>query len=124
MTFEQTTTPIYDQMDVEDQSVLGDEVLPPIPAAEVLRTEFMEPMGVDAEDLAHFIAAEPAIIKQILNRDIGLSSELAQRLGNTFGLGDAFWTEMRTKYGSEQVAFSELKDELLQDYETGTKPEK
>lgn len=121
MTFEQIATPMHDQVDVENQSVPDDEVLPPIPAAEVLRAEFIEAMGIGADDLAHFIAEEPAIIEQILNREIGLSNELAQLLGNTFGLGEAFWTEMRAKYGSEQVAFDELKDELLQDYETGIK---
>ena len=121
MTFEQVATPMHDQVDVENQSGPDDEVLPPIPAAEVLRAEFMEAMGIGADDLAHFIAEEPAIIEPILNREIGLSNDLAHRLGNTFGLGEAFWAEMRNKYGSEQVAFNELKDELLQDYETGVK---
>ncbi len=121
MTFEQIATPMHDHVDMENQSAPDDEVLPPIPAAEVLRAEFIEAMGIGADDLAHFIASEPAIIEQILNREIGLSNDLAQRLGNTFGLGETFWTEMRAKYGSEQVAFDELKDELLQDYETGIK---
>ena len=98
-----------------------DEVLPPMHAGDVLRTEFIEPMGVNAVDLACMIAVKPALIEKILNREEGISGDLAQRLNNRFGIGTEFWAGMQSKYASDQIAFKDLKNELLQDYETGAK---
>ncbi len=98
-----------------------DEVLPPIHAGEVLRTEFIEPMGVTAVDLTCMIAVKPTLIEKILNREEGISGDLALRLNNRFGIGTEFWISLQNKYESEHTPFRDLKDELLQDYETGAK---
>lgn len=108
-------------INIDRIEAFDDEVLPPIHAGEVLRTEFIEPMGVTAIDLACMVAVNPALIEQILNREEGISGDLAQRLTNRFGMGADFWIAMQKKYETEHVPFEDLKDKLLQDYETGTK---
>ena len=110
-----------DKTEVDISPAPDDEVLPPIHAGEVLRTEFIEPMGVNAVDLACMIAVKPALIEKILNREEGISGDLAQRLNNQFGIGTEFWVGMQDKYASEQIAFKDMKNELIQDYETGAK---
>lgn len=109
------------QINIDQSSALDDEVLPPIHAGDVLRTEFIEPMGVSAIDLACMIAVKPALIEKILNREEGISGDLAQRLNDRFGIGADFWVDMQAKYATDQLAFKDLKNELLQDYETGAK---
>ncbi|MEM7291462.1 MAG: hypothetical protein AAF412_13995, partial [Pseudomonadota bacterium] len=81
----------------------------------------IEPMGVSAVDLACMVAVEPSLIESILDRQEGISGELAQRLSDRFGVGVEFWEGMQSKYAADQIAFKDLKDELLQDYETGAK---
>jgi len=111
------------QLNIEETSAsaIDEEILPPIHAGDVLRTEFIEPMGVNATDLACMIAVDPALIEKILIREEGISSDLAQRLNDRFGVGADFWNDMQTKYATDPIAFKDLKDELLQDYETGSK---
>lgn len=109
------------QINIDQVSAFDEEVLPPIHAGDVLRTEFIEPMGVSAVDLACMVAVKPEMIERILNREDGISADLAQRLSNRFGIGDDFWKAMQEKYASEHIAFKDLQDELLQDYKTGTK---
>lgn len=109
------------QITIDDASVFEDEVLPPISAGDVIRSEFIEPMGVSAVDLACMLAVKPTLIERILNREEGISGELAQRLSDRFGVGAEFWEGMQSKYATDQIAFKDLKDELLQDYETGAK---
>lgn len=109
------------QINIEQFSAFDEEVLPPIHAGDVLRTEFIEPMGVSAVDLACMIAVKPELVEKILNREEGISGDLAQRLNNRFGIGAEFWIGLQEKYATDHIAFTDLKDELLQDYETGAK---
>jgi addiction module HigA family antidote len=63
---------------------------------EILRTEFLEPMGITAYQLAkalHF----PGIY-EIVREERAISANLALRLGKYFGMTPQFWMNLQTDY--------------------------
>ena len=63
---------------------------------EILRTEFMEPMGVSAYQLAK--ALNFPGIYEVVRKDRAISAETAIRLGKYFGLPAQFWLNLQNDY--------------------------
>ena len=63
---------------------------------EILKTEFMEPMGVSAYALAK--ALEFPGIYEVVRGDRAISAETAIRLGKYFGLPAQFWLNLQNDY--------------------------
>jgi antitoxin HigA-1 len=63
---------------------------------EILKTEFMEPMGVTAYGLAK--ALEFPGIYEVVRGDRAISAETAIRLGKYFGLPAQFWLNLQNDY--------------------------
>jgi addiction module HigA family antidote len=63
---------------------------------EILKTEFMEPMGVSAYALAK--ALEFPGIYEVVRGDRAVSAETAIRLGKYFGLPAQFWLSLQNDY--------------------------
>ncbi len=63
---------------------------------EILKTEFMEPMGVSAYELAK--ALNFPGIYEIVRGDRAISSDTAIRLGKYFGLPAQFWLTLQNDY--------------------------
>lgn len=63
---------------------------------EILRTEFMEPMGVSGYELAK--ALNFPGIYEIVRGDRAISAETAIRLGKYFGLPPQFWLNLQNDY--------------------------
>ncbi len=63
---------------------------------EILKTEFMEPMGVSAYALAK--ALEFPGIYEVVRGDRAVSAETAIRLGKYFGLPAQFWLNLQNDY--------------------------
>ena len=55
----------------------------------ILRTEFMEPMGITAYQLA--TAIHPPGIYEIVRGQRGISADVALRMGKYFGMTPEFW---------------------------------
>jgi antitoxin HigA-1 len=71
---------------------------------EILRTEFMEPMGITAYQLAkalHF----PGIY-EIVREQRAISADVALRLGKYFGMTPQFWMNLQTDYDLRRAAAS------------------
>lgn len=69
---------------------------------EILRTEFMEPMGITAYELAkalHF----PGIY-EVVREERAVSANLALRLGKYFGMTPQFWMNLQTDYDLRAAA--------------------
>ncbi|MHB8654653.1 MAG: HigA family addiction module antitoxin [Terriglobia bacterium] len=69
---------------------------------EILRTEFMEPMGITAYQLAkalHF----PGIY-EVAREERAISANLALRLGKYFGMTPQFWMNLQTDYDLRTAA--------------------
>lgn len=69
---------------------------------EILRTEFMEPMGITAYHLAkdlHF----PGIY-EIARGERSITADVALRLGKYFGMTAQFWMNLQTDYDLRRAA--------------------
>jgi addiction module HigA family antidote len=63
---------------------------------EILKTEFMEPMGVSAYELAKALSF-PGIY-EVVRGDRSISADTAIRLGKYFGLPAQFWLNLQNDY--------------------------
>ncbi len=71
---------------------------------EILRTEFIEPMGITAYQLAkalHF----PGVY-EIVREQRAISADVALRLGKYFGMTPQFWMNLQTDYDLRLAAAS------------------
>ncbi len=72
---------------------------PPTVAAhpgEILRTEFLEPMGITAYELAKALHC-PGIY-EILREERAISADVALRLGKYFGMTPQFWMNLQADF--------------------------
>jgi addiction module HigA family antidote len=63
---------------------------------EILKTEFMEPLGVSAYALAKAVGF-PGIY-EVVRGDRAISADTAVRLGKYFGLPAQFWLNLQNDY--------------------------
>ena len=63
---------------------------------DILKTEFMEPMGVSAYQLAKALGF-PGIY-EVVRGDRAISADTAIRLGKYFGLPAQFWLNLQNDY--------------------------
>ena len=69
---------------------------------EILRTEFMEPLGISAYQLAKALHA-PGIY-EIARGERAISADIALRLGKYFGMTPQFWLNLQTDYDLRRAA--------------------
>ena len=72
--------------------------LDPIPPGEILREEFMRPLGISVSALARDIAVPANRISQIVNGKRALSADTALRLGKYFGVSPEIWLDLQSDY--------------------------
>ena len=71
---------------------------------EILRTEFMEPMGITAYQLAK--ALHLPGIYEIVREERAISADVALRLGKYFGMTPQFWMNLQADYDLRRAAVS------------------
>jgi addiction module HigA family antidote len=71
---------------------------------EILRTEFLEPMGITAYQLAKAIHF-PGIY-EIVREQRAISADVALRLGKYFGMTPQFWLNLQADYDLRRAAAS------------------
>ena len=69
-----------------------------IPPGEIVREEFMRPLGISVSALARDIAVPANRISQILNGKRALSADTALRLGKYFGVSPEIWLDLQSEY--------------------------
>jgi antitoxin HigA-1 len=75
--------------------------LPPLHPGEVLREEFLEPMGLSAGQLAKACGVPRTRIERIAAETMGISGDTALRLGRFFGTHPRFWMNLQVRYELE-----------------------
>jgi len=75
--------------------------LPPIHPGEVLREEFLDPLGITPYRLARNIDVSPPRINDIVLGKRGISADTALRLARFFGTSARFWMNLQTHYDLE-----------------------
>lgn len=69
---------------------------------EVLKEEFLDPMGISSYRLAKDIEVQQTRISQIISGKRGMSVDTALRLGKYFGISAQFWMNLQISYDLEE----------------------
>jgi addiction module HigA family antidote len=72
--------------------------MPPLHPGEMLRDEFMKPLGLSANGLAMELRVPVSRISEILRQRRGISGDTALRLGRYFNMSPEFWMGIQTRY--------------------------
>jgi antitoxin HigA-1 len=83
----------------------------PTHPGEILRTEFLEPMGISQYRIAKAIDVPPRRINEIVHGKRAISADTGLRLSRALGLSDMFWINMQAHYDAE-IAREQLATEL------------
>ena len=87
---------------------------PPIHPGEVLREEFLTPLGISQYRLAKDIHVPARRINEIVLEKRGISADTALRLGRYFGMTPQFWINLQARYDLE-VAREGIEERLKKD---------
>ena len=63
----------------------------PTSPGEILREEFLVPLGMAQKELADHIGCDVKVINRLVNGRTSLSAEMALKLGATFRTSPEFW---------------------------------
>ena len=70
----------------------------PIHPGEILREEYMVPLGLSANALAHALGVTPARINDIVRERRGITADTALRLARYFGTDAQSWINLQAAY--------------------------
>jgi addiction module HigA family antidote len=70
----------------------------PIHPGEILREDYMVPLGLSATALAHALGVTPARINDIVRERRGITADTALRLARYFGTDAQSWVNLQTAY--------------------------
>ena len=83
--------------------------LPPIHPGEILREEFLAPIGISSHQLALALRVPATRINDIVNQKRGITADTALRLSRYFGTTSRFWMNLQASWELE-VAEDRLGD--------------
>ena len=72
--------------------------LPPIHPGEILREEFMLPLGLSQNALARALRVPPRRINEIVLAKRGITADTALRLARYFGTSAELWTGLQADF--------------------------
>jgi len=75
--------------------------LPPIHPGEILREEFLSPLGMSAHQLALALRVPATRINDIVHEKRGITADTALRLSRYFGTTPRFWMNMQASWELE-----------------------
>ena len=78
---------------------------------EILREEFMKPMGISQNALALALRVPATRIGEIVNERRGISADTALRLAKYFNTTSDFWMNLQTNYDLK-IALKEKESEI------------
>lgn len=90
------------------------EKLPPIHPGEILREDFMTPLGISMNRLALNLRVPVTRIAEIVHERRGVTPDTALRLGRYFNTSARFWMNAQSSYDLE-VAQDELQRTIERD---------
>lgn len=77
------------------------EKLDPIHPGEVLKHDFMDPLGLSSNALAEALGVTPARINEIVRGRRGITADTALRLARYFGTDAQSWMNLQDQYELE-----------------------
>lgn len=70
----------------------------PVHPGEILKTLFMEPLGIGVKQMASDLDVTPKTVSAIVNGHQGISVEMALRLSKAFGTSSDVWINLQKDY--------------------------
>lgn len=91
----------------------GDK-LAPIHPGEILRSEFLEPLGLSATKLATFMGVPATRITAIISEKErrGITADTAMRLACVFKTSPEFWLNLQSNYDVAMLDYTGEKDKI------------
>jgi len=89
-----------DEIDFSDVAV-GADLMPPITPGEILREDFMEPLGLSANALAKALHVPPNRVTAILKGTRSITADTALRLARYFNTTPQSWPNLQKNYELE-----------------------
>ena len=77
--------------------------LSPMHPGEVLREEFMNPLGLTAETLAAGLGVPRTRIERIAKEETGITMDTALRLGAYFKTTPEFWMNLQNRFDGDNL---------------------
>ncbi len=75
--------------------------MPPIHPGEILREEFLTPLGISQYRLAKEVSVPPRRINEIVRGQRSISADTALRLARYFGTSERFWLNLQSRHDLE-----------------------
>ena len=72
-----------------------------VPPGEVLREEFLKPLGISQYQLAKDISVPPRRINEIVHGKRAVTADTALRLSRYLGTSERFWLNLQARYALE-----------------------
>lgn len=77
---------------------MNKNILDPITPGEILREDFLEPLGISINQLSRDLSVPPNRISEIVNGKRAITADTALRLQRYFGVEAQFWLNLQTEY--------------------------
>jgi addiction module HigA family antidote len=90
--------------------------LAPVHPGEILREDFMAPLGLSINALARALRTPPNHVSGIVNERRGVSAKMALRLARYFGTSPELWLGLRLDYEldmARDTAATQIEREVL-----------
>jgi antitoxin HigA-1 len=88
-------------------------LLPSVHPGEMLKYEFLVPLGLSINQLARDLSIPVTRVSEIVNERRGITADTALRLSRYFGTTPQFWINLQTAYELE-IAERSSGDEIYQ----------
>jgi addiction module HigA family antidote len=75
----------------------------PLHPGRLLRTEFLEPMGITPYRLAKDVDVPVQRMHELVHERRGITADTALRLSRYFGMGEGYWMNVQKRYELELV---------------------
>ncbi len=72
--------------------------MPPIHPGEILREMYLDPLEISITALAENLGVGRKTVSQLINGHMGVSAEMALRLGKAFNTTPELWLNMQRNY--------------------------
>ena len=87
-----------DRGEVDLSDVVSGQLLPPVHPGEILRNDYLTPMGMSVYRLAQELRIPRPRLNEIVRGRRGVTVDTALRLGYFFGTTAEFWINLQTRY--------------------------
>jgi addiction module HigA family antidote len=88
--------------------------LSPVHPGEILREEFMKPLGLSQNRLGRDLGVSPRRINEIVHVKRSVTADTALRLSRYFGVSAEFWLDLQTDYDLD-AARDELEEKIARE---------